>query len=175
MSACPPGSPRARSGAARGDDARRRAPATRRGERGAAWVSLLLLATLAGGGYLGWTWAPVFFTHYEVKQVARDYMNQAVKDPDDAALLARMIDRIARVEVVKEDGAGGHPELRPVVVVDPRDVSWERDTRSTPPVLRVSFAYEREVRYPFLDRSVTKIFTVDLENELSPAEWGRLR
>jgi len=168
MSACPPGSTPARSGAVRGDDARSRA-------RGAAWLSLLLLLAVAGSAYLSWTWAPVYFTHLEVKQVARDYMNQAVKDANDEVLIARMVERLARVEVVKVEGADGEPELRPLIVVDPRDVSWERDTSTTPPVLRVSFPYEREVRYPLLDRTTTKIFSVNLENELAPADWGRLR
>lgn len=178
MSACPPGPPRARSGAPRGDDTRggaSRLASRRNSARGVSWVSLLLLLSVAGSGYLAWIWAPVYFTHYEVKQIARDYMNQAVKDPQDEALVARMVERLGRVDVVAAVGADGERELRPLVVVDPRDVRWERDASTSPPILRVSFAYEREVRYPLLDRTATKILMVDLENELAPAEWGRLR
>jgi hypothetical protein len=183
MSACSPGPTRVRPGAQRGDVARggrrgRAGPGTRArrgGEDGAAWLSLLLLLAVVGGSYLAWTWAPVYFSHYEVKQIARDYMNQAVKDRHDEALVARMIERIKRVELLRQEGPDGRPENVPVIVVDPRDVSWERDTSTTPPVLRVSFSYERDVRYPLVDHTGTKVFTVDLENELAPADWGRLR
>jgi len=169
MSACPSGRTRARS-APRREDARPRG-----GERGVSWVSLLLLVLLVGGGYLAWVWVPVYFVHYEVKQVVRDHMNQAIKDRADARLVERMVQRIARLDTVPGLDRTGAPELQPAIVIDPREVSWERDTSTTPAMLRVSFVYEREVAYPLLDRVVVKAFAVDLENELTVPDWGPSR
>ena len=59
----------------------------RRGERGGvSWVTLLLLVLVVGGGYLAWVWGPIYFENYAVKQVVRDYMNQAIKNHDDEGL-----------------------------------------------------------------------------------------
>lgn len=166
MSPCPPGHTRTRPGAPR------EVAHPRRGERGATWLSLLLLALLAGAGYLAWVWLPVYFVHYEVKQVARDYMNQAVKNPDDAELVANMTRKLAILDsVVGVDERGGRV-VTPAVVVEPQDVTWERDTSGSPPMLRVSFVYERQVFYPLLDRTVTKVFTVALEGDLKLPDWG---
>ena len=55
--------------------------------------------------------------------------------------------------------------------VDPADVTWDR-TRAEPPTLHVAFDYERSVTYPFLGRTGTKVFTVDIEGDLSRPDWG---
>ena len=39
----------------------------------------------------------------------------------------------------------------------------------------VAFDYERSVTYPFLETRATKVFTVDLDNELSVPDWGPAR
>ena len=168
MSACPAARPRP-------PRARREEPRGRRAERGASWLSLLLLLALAGAAYLAWVWVPVYIVHYEIKQVVRDYMNQAVKQPNDGELVARMLDRVARLHtVVGEDEAGRRTET-PVIAIDPRDVIWERDTDVTPPLLRVSLVYEREIEYPWLERRTIKTFAIDLENDLSAPVWGAER
>lgn len=72
------------------------APA-RSGERGATWVTLLLLLGLACTVYLGWVWVPVYADHYAARQATRDFMNQAVKNRDDAALVAGLSAALARI------------------------------------------------------------------------------
>lgn len=145
----------------------------RSGERGAvSWVTALLVALLAGGGYAAWVWAPVYFENYAVKAVVQDYMNQAVKDPDDAALRRNMVLKIRALGDRDALDAYGRPVRVPWVPLDERDVTWERDTRSQPPMLRVSFEYEREIEYPWLNRSTTKVFVIEMSNDLSPANWG---
>jgi len=145
----------------------------RRSARGGiSWVTLVLLAAVAGGGYWLWVWAPVYFENYTVKQVVRDYMNQAVKDPDDASLRRNMVLKIRALGDRDTLDAYGRPARVPWVPLEERDVIWERDTRSQPPMLRVAFEYAREVEYPGLNRSTTKVFTVDLANDLAPANWG---
>ena len=145
----------------------------RRAERGGiSWVTLLLLVIVVGGGYLAWVWLPIYFENYTVKQVVRDYMNQAIKNKDDEGLRRNMVLKIRSLderEVVDEDG---RTVRVPGVALDERDVTWERDTRSQPPMIRVSFEYAREVEYPVLDRTTTKVFVVDLSNELTAANWG---
>ena len=147
-----------------------------RGERGAvSWVTLLLLAVVGGGSYLGWVWVPVYFDDYAVKQVVRDYMNQAIKNPDDDALRRNMVQKIRLLRDRDAVDEYGRPVRVPCVPLEERDVTWERDNRSQPPMLRVSFEYAREVAYPWLDRTATKTFAVDLSNDLTVPEWGPAR
>ncbi len=145
----------------------------RRSERGGvSWVTLLLLAAVAGGGYWLWVWGPVYFENYAVKQVVRDYMNQAIKDSDDGRLVHNMVLKIRSLGERDALDGYGRPVRVPWVPLEERDVTWERDTRSQPPMLRVAFEYTREVEYPWLNRSTAKVFAVDLSNDLTVPNWG---
>ena len=136
-------------------------------------MSLLLLAMVVSGGYLAWVWVPLYFDHYTVKQVVTDYMNQAVKNPDDAALVSKMVKKIASLSEVEGVDASGRPARFPTVVVDERSVTWERDVNAK--TLRVAFEYEREVVLPFLDRTIVKTFAVDMTGDLTIPDWGPAR
>jgi hypothetical protein len=138
-------------------------------------VTLLLLVVVLGGGYLAWVWVPVYFENYAVKQVVRDYMNQAIKDRDDERLRHNMVLKIRSLSQVDGVDAYGQPVRVPAVALEDRDVTWERDSASQPPMLRVSFEYAREVAYPVLDRTSTKVFVVDLWNDLTIPDWGPAR
>ena len=46
---------------------------------------MLLVLGIAAGAYGAVVFVPVWVLHYEVKQVVRDFGNQAVKNGDDAA------------------------------------------------------------------------------------------
>ena len=144
-----------------------------RSELGAmTWVTALILAVVGGSAYLGWMWAPVYFDHYAVKQVVRDYMNQAVKNHDDEGLRTRMVQKIrslAQVEIVDESG---RTVRVPSVPIEDGAVTWERDADAQPPMLHVAFTYERQVPYPFTAQTATKEFTVDLTNDLTLPDWG---
>ena len=151
-------------------------PASRRGERGGVtWVTLLLVVLVVAGGYLGWVWVPVYAEHYAVKQVVRDYMNKAVKDKDDAKLRRDMIAKIQSLVQRDAVDAYGNAVLVPAIELDEGAVAWERDADSQPPMLRVAFEYEREVELPWLNRTATKVFAVELENDLSIPDWGHAR
>jgi hypothetical protein len=140
-----------------------------------SWVTVLLLLLLAGGGYLGWIWVPLYFEHYTVKQVVRDYMNQAIKNPDDEGLRRNMVLKIRALAQRQALDAHGREVRVPAIPVEERDVSWERDRAASPPLLRVAFDYERAVTYPGLDRTETRLFTVDLTNDMSRPDWGPAR
>lgn len=145
-------------------------------QRGAVtWVTLLLLASVVVGGYLFWVWGPIYYENFAVKQVARDFMNQAVKNRDDAFLRKAMVARIRSLAQVEAVDANGRPGHVPAIPLEERDVTWERDTLSQPPMLHVSFDYVREVDLPILDRTASKQFTVDLSNDLSLPDWGQSR
>jgi hypothetical protein len=146
-----------------------RAPAG--GSRGASWVSVILLLALAAGGYLGWMWVPLYADHYAVKQATRDYMNRAVKNRNDAALVSGLslaIARVRRQTVTDEQGTAWDV---PAVDVPPEAILWERDTASSPPRLHVSFEYERTIVYPLTDRTTEAHFTVDLESDIGIPKW----
>ncbi|WP_242339073.1 MULTISPECIES: hypothetical protein [Anaeromyxobacter] len=166
----PPVDPARAHGAPRPRDAR---SGPRRAERGAvSWVTLVLLAGLGGGAYWLWVWGPVYVVHYEVKQVVHEYINQAVRNPRDAELVRNMVHKLETLAKVDGVDAYGGPARVPAVVVDPADVTWERDANAAPPTLHVAFQYERSVTYPFLDRTGTRVFTVDVDGDLSRPNWG---
>jgi len=142
---------------------------------GVSWVTLVLLAAVLGGGYLAWVWIPVYILKFEVTQVVRDYMNQAVKDPNDAALKEKMIHKIRTLQDVQVVGEDGRVHKAPAVDLREQDVLWERDGSQKPPMLHVAFDWSREVGYPFLDRTVQVIFTVDLTEDISIPDWGPAR
>jgi hypothetical protein len=151
-------------------------PPGSRHQRGAiSWVTLLLLVAAAVAGYLLWVWAPIYFDDYTVKQIVRDYMNQAVKNTDDAQLRAGMVGKIRALVQVDGVDAAGRTVRVPAIELEERDVTWERDTRGQPPMLRVSFEYSRDVVLPLLDRTTTKVFVVDLSNDLTRPDWGPAR
>jgi hypothetical protein len=153
-----------------------RSPRPRRAERGAiSWVTLVLLVSVVGGGYLGWVWIPLYFELYTVKQVVRDYMNQAIKNGDDAGLRRNMVLKIRSLDHVEAVDAAGQVVRVPAVELDEQQVLWERDARGEPPTLHVAFAYERQVVYPLLDRADVRSFEVDLTGDLTRADWGPAR
>src|SRR5512145_2862757 len=87
---------------------------SRRGERGAiTWVTALLLAGLAAGGYLAVVWAPIWIVQYEVKHVVRDYGNRAVKNPNDQQLVADMCAKLRSLDTSKAQAPDGTVENRP--------------------------------------------------------------
>jgi hypothetical protein len=149
---------------------------SRRHERGGvSWVSLVLLLGLVTSVYLLVVWSPVYILHYEVKQTVRDYMNQAVKNRDDAKLVENLCAKLRSLDAVQVTDANGSVTLLPVIDLAPSDITWERDTSSQPPMLHVAFEYTREVRYPVLEKVTEWIGTIDLNNDLSIPNWGPLR
>jgi len=137
--------------------------------RGAiTWVGLVLLAALVALGYVAYVAIPVVALHYEVRQVVRDFANQAVKDPDDRKLVAAMTDKLRRLGDEPVLDPQGRPARRPLVDVNPRDVVWERSDSS----LHVAFDYRREIALPFLDRSIERVMSVDLDLDISRPQWG---
>lgn len=149
----------------------------RRYERGGvSWVTLLLLVVLVGGTYLTIAWAPIYVVHYEVKQTVRDFMNQAIKNRDDASLVQGLCRKLQSLDSVTVVGEDGREERVPAVQVEPAEVIWERDPDSSPPTLRVSFEYVRQVRYPYLSEEPREwVGTIDLTNDLTLPDWGPSR
>ncbi len=142
-------------------------------ERGAAsWVTMLLLLGLAAAAYAAVVFVPPAVLQYEVKQVVRDYGNQAVKNPDDEALLQGMIQKIGTLQQEPGVDAAGKRIWIPVVSLRREDVLWERNRDATPPTLHVSFEYPRTIDLPWLDRSLERVFRVDLTMDIARPDWG---
>jgi hypothetical protein len=147
-----------------------------RAQRGAiTWVTLLLVVAASVSGYLLWVWAPIYYENFAVKQVVRDYMNQAIKNPNDELLRRYMVAKIRSLVQVEGVDGFGRPARVPAIPLEERDVTWERDRSTQPPMLHVSFDYTREVTLPLLDRTASKVFTVDLSNDLTIPDWGPAR
>jgi hypothetical protein len=143
-------------------------------ERGtASWVTLLLILGIAAGAYAAVVFVPPMVLHYEVKQVVRDYGNQAIKNPDDAALLASMLQKIRTLQQVDGVDAAGRKVKVPVVDIDKQDVTWERS--ADPLTLHVEFEYPRTLELPWLDRSLERVYRVNLTMDLTRADWGPAR
>lgn len=140
---------------------------------GVSWVTVLVLACLVAGGYLLWVWGPVYLVQYEVKQVVRDFANQAVHNPSDADLRMRMVGRLAALDRIDSVDEDGRPVRIPVVNVRPDEVTWERTQQ--PPALHIAFEYTRSVRYPLLDRVGETTFAIDDTFDISRPDWGSAR
>lgn len=139
-------------------------------------MTALLLAIVASAIYLSIVWVPIYLVHYEVRQVVRDYMNQAIKNRDDAQLVENMCRKLRALDSVSVAREDGTVVREPSVQVDPQDVTWERDTSATPPMLHVAFEYTREVRYPYVSEVPREwVGTVDMENDISVVDWGPSR
>lgn len=146
-------------------------------EKGAVtWVTLLLLVATAVAAYLAWVWVPIYFVNYEVKQVVRDYANQAVKNPADAFLVESMTHKLRTLDSEAVLGEDGRVHKVPVIDLRPQEIVWER-TLSTvdPPTLRVAFEYTRRVRYPWIERVDDKTLQIDLTFDISRPDWGPAR
>ena len=141
--------------------------------RGMTWVTAVLLLALGLGGYLLWVWVPVYWLHYEAKQVVRDVGNLAVKNPNDRELLEDMLTKLRALGTRPGEGPGGGATAVPVIEVAAKDVLWERT--QNPPTLHVAFEYVREVRYPLLERSTETTLQVDVTMDISRPDWGTTR
>ena len=139
---------------------------------GVSWVTLVLLAALAGGAYLAWVWIPVFVLDYEVKQVVHEYMYKAVREHDDDRLSKDLLYKLRVVYEVEAPDENGRLHKVPGIHVDEDGLVWERDTTQDPPMLHVAFDYTIDVKYPFLDRVVPRTATIDLTQDLSVPDWG---
>ncbi len=147
-------------------------PLARHARGEVSWVTALLLLCVVGGGYLGWVYVPVYLLHMEVRQVVRGYMNEAVKNPNDAALVSKMVHKLRTLDEQEVVGEDGEVDQVPTVDVDAGDVTWERDRQSTPPTLHVAFEYTRIVPYPLLRRSTQQTLSIDLTEDISVPDWG---
>lgn len=155
-----------------------RMPASRcrreRLERGAAsWVTVLLVLGLAAAGYAAVVFVPPAVLHYEVKQVVRDYGNQAVKNPNDERLRNDMVQKIRSLADEPVVDEAGRKVRVPVVDLRVEDVAWDRT--ADPPSLHVVFEYPRTLDLPGLDRSVDRVYRVDLTMDLTRPDWGPAR
>ncbi len=137
------------------------------------WVTLLLLLAIGSAGYLAWVWGPIYIVHYEVKQVVRDFCNQAVKIKDDASLVQRMIYKFRTLDYEWTTNELGKQVKVPVVDLEPKDILWERT--QDPPQLHVAFEYVRQVRYPFLEITSEIRMPVDITEDISMPDWGDTR
>ncbi len=137
------------------------------------WVTLLLLLGIASAGYLAWVWGPIYVVHYEVKQVVRDYCNQAVKNKEDAFLVQHMIYKFRTLDYEWTTNELGKQVKIPVIDLEPRDIVWERT--QDPPQLHVAFEYVRQVGYPFLDVTSEVRMPVDVTEDISTPDWGNTR
>jgi hypothetical protein len=132
---------------------------------------MLLLVAAVAAVYLGWVWVPLYLDNYAVKQTLRVVMNEAIKDHDDAALVQRLCQKIRSIRTVESVDEAGRKVQTPVVAIDEHQVSWTRDPDGNPPMLRVTIEYERQVVYPFVDRTDTTTFVVEGSNDLTPVKW----
>ena len=144
--------------------------------RGAiSWVTALLLVVVAGGAYLAWMWVPVYLLHYEVKQVVRDYIHQAIKEQNDQLLVENMLHKLRVLDQMEVPNEAGELAAVPVVQLDSDDVAWQRDTSVSPPMLHVAFEYTRWVQYPLVQRWRSTTLSIDLTEDLARPDWGPLR
>jgi len=131
----------------------------------------VLLASLLGGGYLAVVWVPVYIVRYEAGMVATEFVNKAVHNRDDAALVSGLCARLAKLDQVKAPAADGSIITVPAVDLRPEDVTWQRDTAAVPPTLHLAFEYTAVVHYPIFDRFTEKTFGIERSQDIQPVKW----
>ncbi len=137
------------------------------------WVTVMLVLAIAAGGYGAWVAGPIYWTQLEAKQVVKDYANRSIKNPDEESLKAGLLRDLASLDRDPGVAPDGTPILRPAVDVQPADLVWERGGTAEAPVLHVAFQYDRHVPLPWLkDRFFDRHFEVDLQLDVSRADWG---
>ncbi len=147
-------------------------PRQRSTERGEiTWVTLVLLASLLGGGYLAVVWVPIYLIRYQAGLVATEFANKAIHNPDDDALVKEMCRKLAGLAEVRSPEPDGSISLQPAVNLRLEDVKWERDATSVPRMLHLAFAYTTSVHYPLIDRFSEKTFTIERTQDIQPVKW----
>jgi hypothetical protein len=136
-------------------------------------VTVLLVLGLGAAAYAAVVFVPPAVLHYEVKQVVRDYGNQAIKNPNDEQLLRDMVQKIRSLDGVQGVDEAGRKVQIPVVDLQKEDVVWERTKE--PPNLHVAFEYPRTLDLPWLNRSIERVYRVDLNLDQARADWGPQR
>lgn len=136
-----------------------------------SWVTLFLLAIVGGGAYLAWAWGPAYLRNFQAKQIVREYVNRAVKDRDDAALVRELCDKLRAIDTVMARGEDGQLVEQPAIPVTVDDVTWDADRSGTPPTLHVAIEYAAVVSYPWLERQDRKVFAIDVTEDISVPVW----
>lgn len=137
------------------------------------WVTVMLVLAVAAGGYAAWVAAPIYWTQLNAKQTVKDYANRAIKNPDDEALKQGLVHDLASLGKDPGVASDGTPILKPAIDVQPVDLVWERGGTSEAPTLHVAFEYDRHVPLPLVqDRFLDRHFRVDMELDISRADWG---
>ena len=60
----------------------------------------------------------------------------------------------------------------PVIDLKREDILWERDREAKPPTVHVAFEYPRVIDLPWMDRTLERVFRVDLTMDISRPDWG---
>jgi hypothetical protein len=134
---------------------------------------MLLALGVAVGIYAAVVFGPPAVLHYEVKQVVRDYANQAIKNPDDERLIEGMLQKFRALDSEKVVDDAGRETRVPVIDLRRDEILWERSP--SPPTLHVAFEYPRTLDLPFIDRSIERVYQVDMNLDLTRADWGPQR
>ncbi|MEY2668279.1 MAG: hypothetical protein RJA59_917, partial [Pseudomonadota bacterium] len=80
---------------------------------------------------------------------------------------------IRSLDAVQTVDDAGRKVRIPVVDLRADEVTWERTAE--PPSLHVTFEYPRTLDLPGLDRSIERVYRVDLTMDLTRPDWGPSR
>jgi hypothetical protein len=84
-----------------------------------------------------------------------------------------MVQKIRSLDGVQGVDDAGRKVQIPVVDLQKEDVVWERTKE--PPNLHVAFEYSRTLELPWLNRSIDRVYRVDLNIDQVRADWGPQR
>jgi hypothetical protein len=143
----------------------------RRGERGeVSWVGLLFLLSIAAAAYLAVAWVPVYVRKQQVEEIVRSQANSAVKNLDEAYLVADLARRVRALETVEVEDPDGRRVRVPLIDLNPQDITWERNTETR--TLHVAFTYTLEAVYPWIGRTQPYAVDVDITADVALPDWG---
>jgi hypothetical protein len=142
----------------------------RRPPRGFSFVTLLFLLAAAGVIYWIVAFGGAYWDNHELKSVMHQAGNMAYQEHDDLKIRRFIEQRMSDLfgYEVEEFGRRSH-RLR--IEYQPDDLIIERT--NVPPSIRIRLNYTRSVTMPLIGGERSVYFPIDVEQDLSPVDWGK--
>jgi hypothetical protein len=138
-------------------------------ERGFSFVSLLLLAGLAAGGYWIWAFGPAHWENREVIQLLREAANLSYQQQNDKLVRDFILRRLDETYGYDEPDGRGRTKRLLRLQFEPDDLVLERTQR--PPSMRIQLSYLRTITLPLVGSERILAFSEQITQDLSVVKY----
>ncbi|MGI5864190.1 MAG: hypothetical protein ACOX6T_19340, partial [Myxococcales bacterium] len=135
---------------------------------GSGATNMLWLAGLLALVYFGIMYVPAYVEAYQVKQVLREAVNLAYREPNDDKVRTFIQNKCKQIGSHYEIRDGEERNLPGIVLLDDH-VFVNRDTSEQTIVLQVE--YEKYIYFPFTKKQRVLQFSPSVKGDISPVKW----